>query len=100
MKYKIVQSKFITNWVLGVAGIVLYPFIFVDDKNNKKLVNHELIHIEQLIDCGILKFYLLYLWYWIKNGFSYRKNPFEIEAKKNENDFEYIKNRGRKSWTF
>jgi hypothetical protein len=100
MKYKIIQSKFITHWILGVSGIVLYPFIFVDNKNNKILINHELIHIEQIKDCGVIMFYILYLWYWIKFGFSYRKNLFEIEAFDNDRDFEYIKTRGRKKWKF
>lgn len=100
MKHKLVQSKFITLWILGVSGIVLYPFIFVKDKNNKRLVNHELIHIEQIKDCGILKFYILYLWYWIKNGFSYRDNPFEIEAFANDSNLGYIKSRKRKEWKF
>lgn len=100
MKYKIVQSKFITNWLFGVSGIVLYPFIFVDDKNKEKLINHELIHIEQIKDCGVFKFYVLYLWYWAKNNFTYIYNPFEIEAYENYNNLDYIKNRGRKVWKF
>jgi hypothetical protein len=100
MKIKIIESKFITFWILGVAGIVLYPFLFINNKNNKKLLNHELIHVEQIKDCGVLMFYILYLWYWIKNGFSYLKNPFEIEAFDNENDMEYISNRERKKWRF
>jgi len=100
MKYWIVQSKFFTEIILGVRGIVLYPFVFVNDKTNKRLVNHELIHIEQIKDCGVLKFYILYLWYWIKLGFKYRENPFEIEAFDNDNDFDYIKNRKPKKWKF
>jgi hypothetical protein len=100
MKYKIVQSKFVAFGLFGVAGIVLYPFVFVIDKNNKRLVNHELIHIEQIKDCGVLKFYVLYLWYWIKHKFSYRNIPFEVEAYDNDEDFEYIKTRGRKTWLF
>ena len=100
MKIKIIESKFITFWIFGVAGIVLYPFIFVIDKDNKKLMNHEYIHVEQIKDCGVLMFYILYLWYWIKNGFSYYKNPFEIEAFDNENNMDYISNRPRKKWRF
>jgi hypothetical protein len=100
MKYWIVQSKFVTKWILSVRGIVLYPFIFVDNKLDKKLINHELIHIEQIKDTGILKFYVLYLWYWYKAGFNYFNNPFEIEAFANDDNLNYIKTRGRKIWKF
>jgi hypothetical protein len=100
MRYWIIESKFITDWILGVAGIVLYPFIFVNDKHNKRLINHELIHIEQIKDCGVIMFYILYLWYWIKFGFSYRKNPFEIEAFNNDRNMNYIKYRTIKKWRF
>jgi hypothetical protein len=100
MRYFIIESKFITEDLLNVGGIVLYPFIFVNNKGNKKLMNHELIHIEQIRDCGVILFYILYLWYWVKYGFSYRNNPFEVEAFDNENNMEYIKHRVRKKWRF
>lgn len=98
-KMKIIESKFITNKLLNVSGIVLWPFIFVDNKDNKILINHELIHKEQIKDCGVLKFYILYLWYWIKYD-GYYNIPFEQEAYNNENNFNYIKNRKKETWIF
>jgi hypothetical protein len=98
MKYWLIESKFITNKLLNVKGIVLFPFVFVDNKNNKRLVNHELIHIEQIKDCGFLKFYLIYLYKWYKVG--YLRIPFEIEAYNNDFNYNYIKKRKRKEWTF
>jgi hypothetical protein len=95
---KIIESDYITTKVLKVAGIVLWPFIFVNNKNNLILVNHEKIHEHQIKDCGVFKFYLLYLLYHRKYG--YRLNPFEVEAFENERNLEYIKTREKKDWKF
>jgi hypothetical protein len=96
MKYFLIESKFITRKLLKVKGIVLYPFVFVDDKTDIYLVNHELIHIEQIKDCGVFKFYFKYLYWWRKLG--YWNIPFEIEAFFNDHNLNYIKTRGRKKW--
>ena len=96
---KIIESKLITNKILKVSGIVLWPYIIVDNKNNKRLLNHELIHAEQIKDCVVLKFYILYLWYWVKFG-EYYNIPFETEAYSNDHNFEYIKNRVKIDWEF
>ena len=45
-------------------------------------VKHEMAHVEQYQQHGILKFLLLYTWYSIKYG--YYNNPFEIEAREKE----------------
>lgn len=45
---------------------------------------HELAHIKQFQQNGILLFTLKYLWYSIRYGYS--KNPFEIEARQAETD--------------
>jgi hypothetical protein len=90
---KIIQSKIITNVLLGVSGIVLYPFIFVNDKNNKVLINHERIHEAQIRDHGVFGFYWKYITDWIRAGFKYRKIPFEIEAFKFQDDMNYLKRR-------
>lgn len=96
---KLVESKFITKTLLKVAGIVIWPFIFVNDKTNQLLVNHERIHEAQIKDCGVFKFYILYLWYYKKYG-SYRKIPFEVEAFDNERNYTYLETRSKKIWKF
>lgn len=100
MKFILIESKFITRKLLKVRGIVLFPFVFVDDKSDSYLVNHELIHVEQIKDCGFLKFYILYIWYWYKYDFNYYANPFEVEAFANDNNLNYIKTRGEKNGDF
>lgn len=90
---KLIQSKLITDCILGVNGIVLYPFIFVNDKTNKVLVNHERIHEAQINDHGVIGFYWKYFTDWVKVGFKYRMIPFEIEAFENEKDLTYLDRR-------
>lgn len=60
-------------------GITLYPFIFVLDKKDKKLIRHELIHIKQQLNGWIIGFYIKYIYYHFKYG--YWNNPYEIEAR-------------------
>ena len=52
--------------------------------NNKRWLQHELVHVIQYSEHGRLKFMWLYLWESIKNG--YHKNKFEKEARKYENE--------------
>lgn len=91
MKPKIIQSKFLAYWLLGVNAIVLYPFVFIYDKTDKVMLNHELIHIKQIKEDGIIKFYFKYLWDWVRMGFKYRKIPYEVEAYNNQDNLNYIK---------
>ena len=62
----------------------------------KTIVNHERIHVIQGETLGWLKFYILYLYYYIENrrqGYShnvaYHRIPFEAEAFANEENFSY-----------
>lgn len=48
------------------------------------LRKHELKHIEQIYREGRIKFFFRYVYYSYKYG--YRNNPYEIEARKAENE--------------
>ena len=93
---KLVQRKILLN-ILGIAGIVLYPNIYVNDKNNYRIVNHELIHVCQiktLIDShgkrkGVWLFYWRYMRDLVIKG-GYRKIPYEIEARTHQRDSRFI----------
>lgn len=80
----------------GIIGIALFPFVFVVDKKNKKLMQHELIHIEQQKELFVLPFYILYLWEYFRVG--YKKSKFEREAKLNERLKGYLDNRPKYNW--
>ena len=87
----------------GYVAITLYPFIFLknqNDRDNKILINHERIHLQQQIELLIIPFYLWYIIHFLINYFkyenwekAYRNIIFEKEAYNNENDLNYLKKR-------
>ncbi|TAG58869.1 MAG: hypothetical protein EAZ27_01225 [Cytophagales bacterium] len=88
---------------LPVYGITLYPFIILKDKNfknNKILMNHENIHIQQEIELLILPFYIWYLteyFLYRLQGMSkikaYHNISFEKEAYQNDFNLHYLSER-------
>ena len=83
------------------VAMTLYPFIFVKRKHaalfTTKVLNHELIHEAQIKELGLIRFYIMYLWFFVKGGYK-RDNPFELEAYANDDDLAYLVNRKRFSW--
>lgn len=92
----------------GYIGLTLWPFIILkcnDLKWNKRLVNHEKIHIRQQLELFILPFYLIYgveflirfalLQQWSK---AYKSISFEREAYANEDNLMFLKK--RPFWNF
>ncbi len=89
----------------GYNGITLYPFIFFkseEHKENKQIVNHEKIHIEQQKELLVVFFFLIYVLHFVWNYFkfrnwdkAYRNIIFEKEAYGNERNLTYLKTRKR-----
>ena len=80
-----------TNLVrlLGVGGIMIFPFCFVEKHASDRLIRHEMIHFKQALNLLVIPFYILYLLEWIRCLFIYGKNAyyymcFEQEAFRNE----------------
>ena len=88
---------------LTFFGKILAPTQELADRFNgsadRALKNHEMIHLRQAQAChdSWLRFYLLYLWYWLR-GLSmnrhmkkaaYLLNPFELEAYRHMHDLGY-----------
>ena len=99
---------------LTFFGYILTPSQELADRFNASpegmtspnvLKNHEMIHLRQAQSCGDswLRFYLLYIWYWIKirlhrgdgssrfRNAAYLLNPFEMEAYARMYDPDYLK---------
>jgi hypothetical protein len=106
----VIQWKWFCR-LIGVNGIMLFPFCFVNDKSNKVLVNHERIHFRQAIELWVLGFYLLYMVDYlrqrrkykhlhpsIRHTFAYRGIIFEKEAFENQFNLDYLKERKRKAY--
>ena len=69
----------------GYAGITLPPFgiyILSERINDQRLNKHEMQHWKQYQQMGLIKFYLTYIWYNIRYG--YTNNPMEIDARSAE----------------
>ena len=93
---------------LGISGITLFPFIILKDKQlkqDKRILNHERIHIRQQVELLVLPFYLLYL---IEFGIglikyknrqtAYMNISFEREAFKHDADLNYLSERKLWAW--
>ena len=90
---------------LTFFGHILAPTQELADRFNgsadRALKNHEMIHLRQAQSCGDswLRFYLLYIWYWLTGlrmnrkmkHAAYLRNPFEMEAYARMNDLDYLK---------
>ncbi len=86
-----------------IRGITIFPFVFLRsalDKHDKKLVNHEKIHIRQQVELLLVFFYLWYslefLYWYIKLNdadLAYRYISFEREAYAMEDDLNYLSKR-------
>lgn len=97
--------KIIYNSILPIGknkvAMTLYPFIFVKRKHaalfSPKVLNHELIHEAQIKELGLIRFYIMYLWFFVKGGYR-RANPFELEAYAHDDDLDYLNHRGKYAW--
>lgn len=87
----------------GYQGWVLFPFVFLKDKElvcDPVFMNHEHIHLRQQIELLVLPFFL---WYGIEYLFrliqylnihqAYRNISFEREAYTNQNALDYLHQR-------
>lgn len=88
-----------TNWFLGLfANTMAYGGKFHSKEPfelSRQTQLEEYIHLLQQRELKG-RFYRLYVWYWIKR-LSYKKIPFEMEAKINANE-QYILNRPAMNW--
>ena len=93
---------------LGISGLTLFPFNILRDKHlkhDKRIMNHERIHICQQVELLVLPFYAIYL---IEFGIgiikyrnrmkAYMNISFEKEAYKNDSNLDYLKDRRFWAW--
>lgn len=83
---KITNCKFLR--IFKINAIVIFPFVLYQDKHPaESIIRHEAIHLRQIKDDGVMKFYLNYFYeYWSgrRKGLShyeaYRNISYEKEA--------------------
>lgn len=99
---KIVRSKYIP--LRGFCAINLLGILFVHPGVylSQELINHERIHTAQLLEMGIIGFYLWYVAEWLvrlpRRGNAYRNISMEREAYDNQRDMTYLKRRRHYAW--
>jgi len=78
---------------MEVYGITLFPFIILREghRDDKVLLNHEKIHLEQQKELLVVFFYIIYFVEWLFKG--YRNISFEKEAYNNQYNLDYLKTR-------
>jgi len=82
------KIKTLPSWYPMFDAITVYPigiFIKSECRDDGRLLRHENVHWVQQTQLGAVRFYSLYLYHWIRCGFSYSANPFEKEAAEWEN---------------
>lgn len=77
------------HWVLHPYRAMTIPpfgiFIKKQYKNDKKILNHDIVHWKQYQELGLLTFYFRYFKQFIRYG--YDKMPMEIEARYEEDGY-------------
>lgn len=110
MRGKIIVSSFFTKLFSAgkASAVTVFPFIFVRHKSMRSdivLVNHESIHIAQVVELLVFPFYMMYFCEFLVRLIQYRNThkaylniSFEREAYAHEADLNYLKRRGL--WQF
>ena len=74
------------KWIkwFGYDAITFGSHVFITKEafDNKQLLKHEMVHVEQYRRMGNLRFIMQYIYYHFK--FGYENNPLEIEAREGE----------------
>jgi hypothetical protein len=93
MEYKIKEN----SWIAGVAALCmrstqmamvvgktihLYNTPKAEFLNDTRWLKHELVHLRQFKQHGVLKFLIMYTWESIRKG--YYNNKYEVEAREGE----------------
>ena len=99
---KIVRTKYLP--VRGFSAMNFLGILFVHPGVylSQELINHERIHTAQLLEMGIIGFYIWYLIEWLvrlpRRGSAYRRLSMEREAYENQRDLDYLKHRKHYAW--
>ncbi|MEI6754715.1 MAG: hypothetical protein WCK78_16305 [Paludibacter sp.] len=93
---------------LHISGITLFPFIILREKalkQDKRIMNHERIHIRQQVELLVLPFYVVYLIEYAVGLIKYRNKmkaylniSFEREAYRHDANLDYLKKRQWWAW--
>lgn len=99
---KIIRSRHIPFRRFSAMNLLGVLFVHPDVYLSNELINHERIHTAQMLETGIIPFYIIYFVEWLirltMRGNAYRNISFEREAYANQRDLDYLKNRPHYAW--
>lgn len=83
---RLAAKKLRAKKVAMVFGSTIHLFNATREEflSNEKWVCHELVHVKQYQEYGLLKFLVLYLYESVVHG--YHNNRFEVEARAKQDD--------------
>lgn len=100
---KIIRSKLLPPRNYNAINLFGILFCRPGVQVTPALINHERIHTRQMLEMGILFFYLWYLIEWLirlpMKGRAYTNLSFEREAYQNMYDMNYLERRKLFAWT-
>ena len=90
---------------ININAIALFPFVFAMGTLTETSKRHETIHFQQQLETGVIGFYIIYLWDYVRNlrkGMSGKEAYFDLRAEReayhNQADEEYLIRRKRYVW--
>ena len=106
MKAIVIEVPKLAKMILGYRGIMIFPFILIENKTFKRILRHEEIHFKQALECGVIFFYFIYVCHYLLNLIIYRSHKnayknivFEHEALRFEHRLDYLeKHRRSYNW--
>lgn len=99
---KIIRNRFVPFPQFAAINLFGVLFCRPNARITPTLINHERIHTAQILEMGIIFFYIWYVVEWtiklFSSGNAYMRISFEREAYRHERDLNYLKERKLFAW--
>ena len=99
---KIVSNRFVPFPGFKAVNLLGVMFVRRGFRVTEVDIRHEQIHTRQMLELGVLPFYVLYVVGWLvrlpMRGEAYRSISFEREAYAHEHDADYLRRRHHYAW--
>ena len=99
---KIIRTKYLPLRGFSAMNFLGILFVHPGVYLSQELINHERIHTAQLLEMGIIGFYIWYSVEWVvrlmQRGSAYHRLSMEREAYENQRDLDYLKHRKHFAW--
>ncbi len=98
----IIRNKYLPFQHFAAINLCGVLFCHHDIYLSERLINHERIHTAQMLEMGVIFFYMWYVVEWLVKllgkGNAYLRISFEREAYRHEADKQYLQKRRHFAW--